>query len=55
MELLQGTIIGITSDWGDDYENVLAVHMDPATKKPCIYKGANAVRVEIHWKCLTAN
>lgn len=55
MELLQGTIISIVSDWGDNYENVLAIHMDPAVKQPCIYRGAMAVRVAIRWKCLTAN
>ncbi len=54
-ENLQGQLVNVITDFGDTYPNVLVVHMDPAIKRPMIYQGSNAIRVEIHWKLLTAN
>jgi hypothetical protein len=58
---LQGTIITVFDDFGDEYVNILPVHVDTVNcKTPCIWYGdgqlnANAVRLEVKLKCLTTN
>lgn len=49
---LQGTIVSIFDDWGDEYENVLLIEGVPS-KMPLIWEGnANAVRVTVQWKAV---
>lgn len=57
-EALEGTLISLTDDWGDVYQNVLVKHVDSTTpngKHPCIYQGnANYVRVQLCWTLISS-
>lgn len=47
LNALQGTVVSLTDDWGDDYDNVLVQNVDSRNaKRPCIHNGSAAVRVE---------
>ena len=56
-EGLQGSIITVTDNWGNDYDNVLIEHVDTNNSKfPVIYQGnAEAVRVVIFWDMCTSS
>lgn len=54
-EGMQGAMCLVHDDFGDDYDNVLVTHVDTnGSKKPMQWQdNANAVRVELHWRCVT--
>lgn len=50
-EAMQGTVVNLVDDFGDEYDSALVTNVQVLPKQPCIKNGiTSAIRLTIRWK-----